>query len=72
MVAALPSTSRSRGTGFAKPQAARPPRGAGSYAKRATVGAPYSGRQFFMGQRFDRLRDLGHHLGHDRVGGQAL
>jgi hypothetical protein len=32
-------TSRGRGTGSARPQAQRPPRGAGSYAKRATVGA---------------------------------
>ena len=32
-------SSRGRGTGFAGPQAQRPPRGAGSYAKRTTVGA---------------------------------
>ena len=32
-------TSRGHGTGFAGPQAQRPPRGAGSYAKRTTVGA---------------------------------
>jgi general secretion pathway protein K len=31
--------SRGRGTGFAGPQAQRPPRRAGSYAKRTTVGA---------------------------------
>ena len=34
-------SSRGRGTGFARPQAQRPPRGAGSYAKRTTVGAIY-------------------------------
>ena len=33
------NTSRGRGSGFAGPQAQRPPRGAGSYAQRATVGA---------------------------------
>ena len=32
-------SSQGRGTGFAGPQAQWPPRGAGSYAKRATVGA---------------------------------
>ena len=32
-------SSRGRGTGFAGPQAQRPPRGAVSYAKRTTVGA---------------------------------
>jgi hypothetical protein len=39
-------SSRGRGTGFARPQAQRPPRGAGSYAKRATVGARYIIRGF--------------------------
>jgi sulfate permease, SulP family len=33
--------SQGRGTGFAGPQAQRPPRGAGSYAKRTTVGATF-------------------------------
>ncbi|CDS52434.1 hypothetical protein [Polaromonas sp. CG9_12] len=36
---APPYSSRGRGTGSARPQAQRPPRGAGSYAQRTTVGA---------------------------------
>ena len=37
--------SRGRGTGFAGPQAQRPPWGAERYAKRANVGATSSGRR---------------------------
>jgi hypothetical protein len=38
MYAKALQSSRGRGSGFAGPQAQRPPLGAGRYAKRATVG----------------------------------
>ncbi len=41
MLQALSLASRGRGTGFAGPQAQRPPRGAGSDTQCATVGAMF-------------------------------